>query len=87
VPQRQLPSPQLLARVALHAAHAAPFEPHCVIVGVPTHELPTQHPVAHDVASHTHAPATHLEPVEQAPLKPQRQVPLSQLSAELGVQA
>jgi hypothetical protein len=87
VPHRQLPSPQLFALVALQAVQVAPLTPHWLVVGVATQALPTQHPVAHEVASHTHAPATHLVPLAQAAFAPHRQVPLSQLSAALAVHA
>lgn len=39
------------------------------------HTLPTQHPVGHEVASHTHAPETQRWPVTQAALPPQLQPP------------
>ena len=41
------------------------------------HVVPTQHPALHEVASHTHAPATQCWPIEHAPPAPQAHAPFA----------
>jgi hypothetical protein len=48
-------APQWSALLPSHATHAAPLAPQVASAGV-LHTPPVQQPVAHDVASHTHAP-------------------------------
>lgn len=81
VPHRQEPVPQLFARVGSQLAHRAPFDPHAAAVGAVTQVPPAQQQLGHEVASHTHMLPEHLEPGAHAELVPQRQRPVSQLSA------
>jgi hypothetical protein len=70
VPFWQTLEPQLV--------HTAPLIPHCVFVGVATHVVPLQQPLAQELAPHdgtTHAPLMHVRPVPHVvqllPLAPQ----------------
>jgi hypothetical protein len=49
--------------------------------------FPAQHPLGHDVASHTQAPLTQRWPAPQAGPVPQVQLPFVQLSALVALQA
>ncbi len=64
------------------AVHAPPPWPQAPSLVPPTQVLPTQHPLAHVVASHlaTHAPATQVSPV---PHVAQPLPPLPQAESEL----
>lgn len=82
-PQEHAPLRQRSALVVLQAVHAAPAGAHALAVRVVQFE-PAQQPSGHDVALHTHAPATQRCPTEQAALLPQRQAPFaSQASARV----
>lgn len=83
VPQRQAPAPQLFAVSESHVWQVEPAVPHWVGEGTATQVLPAQQPVAHTVASQIHWLLTQRSPAPQAALRPQRQPPLSQLSAVL----
>ncbi len=74
VPHLQLPAPQVSA-VESHIEQTEPPEPHMPGVGAAMQVLPEQQPVAHEVASHTHAPATQRVPVAQAAAPPQAHWP------------
>ena len=78
-PHMHWPPAQLSALWASHAAHAAPPVPQYDSDPL-LHVVPSQHPVAHDVASHTHVPLTHRWPAAQEDPVPHWQVPLEQLS-------
>ncbi len=54
----QEPALQPSARVMSHDSHAAPPVPHAASPGIAVHVVPlsVQHPVGHEVASHTHRP-------------------------------
>jgi hypothetical protein len=81
VPQRQAPSDEQLSLVvALQATHVEPDEPHDVSDRA-SHVSPLQHPLGHDVASHTHCPPAHRCPAAQAAWPPHEQCPAAQPSA------
>jgi len=48
-------------------AQARPPVPHALVLVPGSQPPPLQHPPAHDVASHRHAPATHRSPAAQLP--------------------
>jgi hypothetical protein len=84
VPQRQSPLlEQALASVGLQVEQVSPPAPHAVAVGTGVQRLPTQHPVEHEVESHTQLPPAHRWPtVQTAPLGPHSHTPaLEQRSA------
>lgn len=87
VPQRQLPVAEQLLPLPVQSAHDAPCGPQVVSERV-VHTLPTQQPVGHEVASHTHAPPTHRWLATQAAFVPQLHPPpiAAQPSDRLGVQ-
>ena len=78
---------QLSVVVALQLAHMPPFTPQADIECA-RQVLPAQHPEAHEVPSHTHAPPTQRCPGAQAAPLPHRHVPLvEQLSAKVAPHA
>jgi hypothetical protein len=54
---------------------AFPALPHCVVLGAVTQLEPLQHPVGHDVGSHTHVPPEHRWPAAHAGPVPHRHCP------------
>jgi len=87
LPHAQLPLvEQLSALVSSQALQLAPFVPH-VASARAWQVVPVQQPVAHEVASQTHALPEQRWPVPQAAAVPQPQVPsVRQLSALAGSQ-
>jgi hypothetical protein len=83
LPQRHSPALQLSDVTALHVKHDAPgIAQFAADSGV--HAVPLQHPLAHDVESHTQRPPAQRCPSEQAGLPPQVHLPAAeQASAEL----
>lgn len=65
---------QVSALIGSQARQVPPREPHAASEGA-VHTPRAQQPVGQDCASHTQAPLTHLEPLPQGALLPQRQVP------------
>jgi hypothetical protein len=63
--------------VASHVAQLPPLTPHLLIESG-TQLFPSQHPVGHEVASHTQAPPRHIWPAAQAGAAPQVQAPLEE---------
>lgn len=61
--------------------------PHAAVLTAVTHAPWVQQPAAQAVASQTHWLATQRAPAAHAAFAPQRQVPVSQLSARLTSQA
>ena len=86
-PQRHEPLPQLLAVVASQVVHCAPPAPHWETVSAVTQLVPAQQPPPQVVASHTQTLFAQCRPAPQAGLLPQRQLPVSQLSAPRELQA
>ena len=82
-PQAHEPELQLFALVRSHAWQLLPAVPQIDVESVVTHEFPLQHPPAHEAASQTHTLLAQRVPTPQGPLVPQRQVPVSQLSARM----
>lgn len=80
-PEVEQPSP-----VVPHDWQVAPPTAHAVPVGGSVHTLPVQHPIAHDVEVHRHAPPEHTWPCAQAAPAPHRHPPEGeQLSASPAV--
>jgi hypothetical protein len=73
-PQEQPPAVQPSATVVLQVVHPLPLAPQEVTPAV-SQVVPLQQPVAHDVASHTHAPPTQCCPLAHAAPVPHAQVP------------
>ena len=86
LPHWQAPVPQLLALVRLQDWHCAPEVPHSEVVRAVTQVPAEQHPLAQEVGSHTHTLPRQRVPAAQAAWLPQRQPPVSQLSAAVGLQ-
>ena len=63
--------------VGSQVAQLPPLMPHLFIES-PTQLFPSQHPVGHEVASHTQAPARHIWPATQAGAAPQVQAPVDE---------
>ena len=86
LPQAQVPV--VASQVSLVAGGQAPQAPPPVpqVAGAGTWQAPpAQHPLAHEVALHTQAPATHTVPAPQAAPAPQWHSPVAaQLSARAG---
>lgn len=83
-PQLQRPASQRSLIAGSQARHCCPGAAHAIpLVGVQT--LPAQHPLGHDVASHTHAPPTQRWPAVQAAPPPQLHVPSIAQRSELTV--
>lgn len=85
MPHWQPPAAQLSERRS-HAAHIAPFWPHCMVLVFVTQVLPAQQPV-HEVESQTHWPPMQCWPVPQGAFMPQVHEPLEQVSALRWVQS
>jgi len=76
-PQVQLPLASQVSLVrASHAWHAPPPVPHAVAL-IAVHVVPMQHPLAHEVASHTHAPDTQRWPTAHAFPAPHAHAPFA----------
>ncbi len=73
--------PQLLARVLSQAWHWLPAAPHWAVVSAVTQRLASQQPFPHEGASQTQTLPEQREPAPHGALVPQRQPPVSQLSA------
>lgn len=87
VPHPQVPSArQALVRAPAQLLHAPPFIPQVVVVGV-VQVAPRQQPEGQLVPSQMQVFATQRWPGPHAGLPPQRQLPVSQLSALLVSQA
>lgn len=86
VPQRHSPSVHESASVESHVPQAAPPVPHIVLELV-RHTLPSQQPLGHDVASHTHMPSMHRWPLAHGAPDPHAHEPAVQRSARSGSQA
>lgn len=88
VPHWQVPAvAEQRSAVGPQLRQVAPPRPHWLwVVGV-TQVVPLQQPLAHELALHTQAPATHAWPAAQAAPEPQRQAPLVQLSASVALHA
>jgi hypothetical protein len=82
-PHAQTPAAHESERSGSHAMHVLPFVPH-VDELVAMHVAPLQQPLAHDVASHTHAPPTQCWPATHGALVPQAHAPFAQESASIG---
>jgi hypothetical protein len=75
IPQRQTPiDEQLSASWVPHCTHVDPAEPQLESERA-MHVVPLQHPLGHDVASHTHRPPAHRCPDVQAAAPPHVHVP------------
>lgn len=86
-PQPQLPLVHESVRVRSQVAHEAPAAPQLEIEAA-LHVEPTQHPAAHDAASHTHAPPAHRCPAAHAAPVPHWHAPSAlHESAAAGSQA
>jgi hypothetical protein len=87
-PHAQLPSlAQWSALDGSQGLQAPPLAPQLPSVGV-LHTLPVQQPVAHEVASHTHAPPTQRWPLAHGGPLPQAHTPfVEQVSAFVASQA
>lgn len=81
VPHRQVPLPQLFARVESQVLQAAPPWPQALTSGAATQVVPEQQPVGQVVESHTQLPLTQCKLEPQPAWVPQRQLPVLQLSA------
>jgi hypothetical protein len=79
VPHSQTPALEQPFALDPHWTHPAPPVPHAPAEGV-SHTLPLQHPVGHELALHTQAPATHAWPAVHAGPLPQEHVPSVQPS-------
>ncbi len=86
-PHRHCPPVQLSARTGSQAAHVWPFVPQLDTVGGETQIVPEQHPLGHDVGSHTHAPPAQRCPGAHDAPEPHMHCPPVQLSASEGSQA
>ena len=73
-PHWQLPVDEQLSERWSHAAQVEPLAPHVVRDRV-WQNAPWQHPLGHDVASHTHWPELQRWPPRQAGPAPQAQLP------------
>ncbi len=80
LPQRHAPPEQLSALFASHAEHVPPLAPHA-LVWLPARQLLPEQQPAQEVESHTQLPDWQRWPAAQAASLPQRQLPLTQLSA------
>ena len=77
-PQAQPPAAlQLSAREGSQVKHAAPAAPQRASDGE-TQLTPSQHPVGHEVALHTHFPATHRWPALHRGAAPQTHAPVGE---------
>lgn len=86
VPQRQLPVAEQVCPAG-QAAHVPPAGPHVVAVSA-AHVAPWQQPVAHEVASQTHAPPTQRWPGAHARPLPQTHAPAGEQASDVsGLQA
>ncbi len=85
-PHRHAPIAQVSAVFESHIAQTEPPVPHAPTVGV-TQASPAQQPVAHEVASHTHAPPTQRVPAPHASPAPHAHLPSVQRSAVVGLHA
>jgi hypothetical protein len=75
-PQLHAPFTQRSACAEPHAVHGPPPVPHAALDGTRHGPLAdAQHPSAHELPVHTHAPATHESPAAHCPELPQRQLP------------
>lgn len=82
-PHSHTPAAQRFAACGSHVVHAPPPVPQLTVDGN-RHLLFEQHPVGHDVPSHTQLPSTHSWPRTHIPCPPQVHVPASQPSARVG---
>ncbi len=80
VPHLHWPPLQVSAFALSHATQVDPLVPHAPVVGV-WQLLPEQHPVGHDVASHTQLPDTQCWPAAHTAPEPQAHWPLVHRSA------
>jgi hypothetical protein len=74
-PQVHVPASQKVVRLPLHAWHARPGFAQVLMPHV-SQTLPLQHPLGHDVASHTQFPPEQRWPAPHTPWVPQAQVPV-----------
>ncbi len=81
-PQAQLPARHESALAGSHVAQPAPPVPHVASVDA-RQTLALQQPLAHDVASQTHAPPTQCWPATHAGPVPQVQVPAAHVSVSV----
>lgn len=79
LPHAHSPPVQRSAEAFGHDAHARPRLPQ-LAAELARHTLPSQHPPAHDVALHTHAPFTHARPGPHGACTPHAQLPAVQRS-------
>jgi hypothetical protein len=69
-----------------HVWHWPPPWPHALSIVPATHWFPWQQPFGHVDASQMHCPPLHRWPVLHAALEPHVHSPLTQLSADVGLQ-
>lgn len=86
VPQRHSPSAHESAIAESQATHAAPPAPH-VVLELARHVLPSQQPLGHEVASHTHAPPAQRWPLPHGGPDPHVHAPAVHPSARDGSHA
>jgi hypothetical protein len=81
-PHLQAPAAQLSDCGSPHAAHAAPAVPHVAVDEV-SQVVPLQHPVGHEVALQTQAPAEHSWPTAHSETFPHMQSPMAEQPSAL----